>query len=323
MPSPQAQLQPTQNLERLAIETLSGLLAELKQGETVPINPGSELAAIGVDSLARMELLVRLEKAMQARLPEALVLDARTVRDLISALAQAGNEAPGLAVPPAEAMPRTAPLPTAEAARSWAEVLEFQAQHAGARSAVHLFAGNGDWQPITYADLLDDARGAASGYLAHGVVPQQPVAIMLPTGREFFAACYGAWLAGAIPVPLYPPARLDQIEDHLLRQAAILNNCEARVLVASAEILKLAPLLRLNAPALTHCLTPEQLGAHSTINVIAQTPGDALALLQYTSGSTGTPKPTCSPACAPWAAPSACAPTTPSQAGCRSITTWA
>jgi len=50
---------------------------------------------------------------------------------------------------------------------------------------------------------------------------------MLPTGSEFFAAFYGAQYAGCIPVPLYPPARLSQLEDHLRRIAGILRNAEA------------------------------------------------------------------------------------------------
>ena len=34
----------------------------------------------------------------------------------------------------------------------------------------------------------------------------------------------GILLAGAIPVPIYPPTRPGQIEDHLRRQAGILQN---------------------------------------------------------------------------------------------------
>jgi hypothetical protein len=55
------------------------------------------------------------------------------------------------------------------------------------------------------------------------------VAVMLPTGLEFFqspstASCWPA----PIPVPIYPPTRPGQIEDHLRRQAghpAKLRSC--------------------------------------------------------------------------------------------------
>jgi 1-acyl-sn-glycerol-3-phosphate acyltransferase len=282
----------TPGIEHLVIETIAALLVELKQESSAAIVPGSDLAAIGVDSLARMELLVRLEKLTQARLGDAQILGARTVNDLITALTGARHALPRESAARTTTLPSGAPPSTTAAAgaSTWAEVLEAQARQAGTRDAIHLFSGNGDWRPISYAALFDDAAHAAAAYLAHGVAPQQPVAIMLPTGREFFASCYGAWLAGAVPVPLYPPARLEQIEDHLLRQAAILNNCMAHVLVMSPELLKLAPLLRLNAAGLAHILTPEQLTTHGALAAHIPAAPDSLALLQYTSGSTGTPK---------------------------------
>ena len=40
---------------------------------------------------------------------------------------------------------------------------------------------------------------------------------MLPTSKEYLFSFYGTLLAGGIPVPLYPPARLTTIEDHLTR----------------------------------------------------------------------------------------------------------
>ncbi len=46
--------------------------------------------------------------------------------------------------------------------------------------------------------------------------------------REYFFAFFGILLAGAMPVPIYPPARLSQIEEHLRRHAGILANARAR-----------------------------------------------------------------------------------------------
>jgi acyl-CoA synthetase (AMP-forming)/AMP-acid ligase II len=43
------------------------------------------------------------------------------------------------------------------------------------------------------------------------------VAIMLPTCKEYLYSFYGVLLAGGVPVPLYPPARLTTIEDHMTR----------------------------------------------------------------------------------------------------------
>ena len=64
---------------------------------------------------------------------------------------------------------------------------------------------------------------------------------MLPTGLDYFVAFFGAQLAGGIPVPLYPPARKSQIEDHLRRQAGILRTAGAEVLVTFPEVLTAGP----------------------------------------------------------------------------------
>ena len=84
---------------------------------------------------------------------------------------------------------------------------------------------------------------------------------MLPTGLEYFAAFFGAQLAGGIPVPLYPPARKSQIEDHLRRQAGILRTAGAEVLVTFSEVLTLARLLSAQLPGLRRVVTVAELAA--------------------------------------------------------------
>ncbi len=59
--------------------------------------------------------------------------------------------------------------------------------------------------------------------------------IMLPTSREFFLTFAGTLLAGATPVPIYPPFRADRIEEYAERQSAILANAGARLLVTFRE----------------------------------------------------------------------------------------
>ena len=58
---------------------------------------------------------------------------------------------------------------------------------------------------------------------------------MLPTSLDFFVAFFGILYAGAVPVPIYPPMRLSQLEEHLRRQAGILRNAGARLLVTVPE----------------------------------------------------------------------------------------
>ena len=112
---------------------------------------------------------------------------------------------------------------------------------------------------------------------------------MLPTSGDFFVAFLGILLAGGVPVPIYPPARRSQLEEHLQRQAGILANCEAGVLITVPEARAVARLLRAATPSLKHIVSVAELGAGSGATAVAARREDT-AFLQYTSGSTGNPK---------------------------------
>jgi acyl-CoA synthetase (AMP-forming)/AMP-acid ligase II len=62
-------------------------------------------------------------------------------------------------------------------------------------------------------------------------VPGDRIAMMLPTSTDFFASFFGILYAGAVPVPIYPPARMAQLEEHMRRQIVILRNAGARMLI--------------------------------------------------------------------------------------------
>ena len=80
----------------------------------------------------------------------------------------------------------------------------------------------------------------AGGLQHYGLKPKQVVAIMLPTGREYFISFFAILIAGGIPVPLYPPARRAQIEEHLLRHQRILDNCQAVMLITADDDIQIA-----------------------------------------------------------------------------------
>ena len=88
------------------------------------------------------------------------------------------------------------------------------------------------------------ARGRAASRRACSPSSGARVALMLPTCAGFLHAFAGILYAGCIPVPIYPPARLSQLEDHLRRQAAILANAEAELLITVREGRPLAHFLR-------------------------------------------------------------------------------
>jgi len=145
-------------------------------------------------------------------------------------------------------------------------------------------------QRISYRQLADAAAAVAAGLQRVGVVPRQSVAIMLPTSPEYFSSYFGILMAGAIPVPIYPPARASQLEDHVLRHTGILDNAQAVVLVTVPEAKVVARLLQARVPGLRHVTTPQQLAEDGGTPAPVQVRGSDIAFIQYTSGSTGHPK---------------------------------
>jgi len=93
--------------EARVLDVVRELIAELGQGSAVrSASPASHLERdLGLGSLERVELLVRLEKTFGARLDEEVLAGAETVQDLITALSSA-NGAPAVLPVPAETTER-------------------------------------------------------------------------------------------------------------------------------------------------------------------------------------------------------------------------
>jgi acyl-CoA synthetase (AMP-forming)/AMP-acid ligase II len=97
-------------------------------------------------------------------------------------------------------------------------------------------------------------------------------------------------LAGGVPVPLYPPARLTTIEDHMTRHVGILKNAGATLMITIPEAKALAWLLRAQVESLNAVLVPADLEGDGTGFTPVRGKSGDIGFLQYTSGSTGSPK---------------------------------
>ncbi|HJV68437.1 AMP-binding protein [Ideonella sp.] len=275
------------------------LLRELRGGDAPPPALDDDLErTLGVDSLARMELMLRLERAFGVQMPEAAMQAAQTPRDLLRALAAAPARA-GASVRVAEhagAMPGPAPPAPGAAdlpreATTLLEVLQWHAERAGARRHVTLWREEGQAaEELSHAALLEQARVAAAALQHEGLATGEAVALMLPTGLDFLQCFMGILLAGGVPVPIYPPVRASQIEDHLRRQANILANAQATFLISDERALPAARILRAGAPGLRAVLDAARLRGPGRAPQPVLRGAQDTALIQYTSGSTGQPK---------------------------------
>ncbi|AYH45196.1 acyl-CoA ligase (AMP-forming), exosortase A system-associated [Azoarcus sp. DN11] len=154
-------------------------------------------------------------------------------------------------------------------------------------------------QTLSYAELGTQCDAFAAGLLALGLARGERVAIYLEKRFEFVSAAFGTSAAGGVLVPVNPLLKGEQV-------GHILNDCNVRVLVTSAERL---PLLQ---PVLAACHDLRQVvlvGNPVTLPTVegasvhrwsdlAEAPARAghrvidsdMAAILYTSGSTGRPK---------------------------------
>jgi 1-acyl-sn-glycerol-3-phosphate acyltransferase len=243
---------------------------------------------VGLGSLERVELLLRLERAFGRSLDDRY-LQIDTPAGLASALLEAGDSAEPLRLPE-----RPAELPAARMAhveaRTVHESLFRHAQSDPDRPTVYMREDDGGEDTITYGRLWRESAAVAGGLAERGVKRGDTVALMLPTGMDFLRSFQGILIAGGIPVPIYPPVRLDRLGEYAARQSAILADAQVRVLITVPRAMPIASLLKPNVPSLVEVTTADDL---VRLGATAGGPGgegkDA-AFIQYTSGSTGQPK---------------------------------
>jgi fatty-acyl-CoA synthase len=321
--APAAQFERSMVRERV-IEEIRALLQELgSAGAVAMLSGASHLERdLGLGSLERVELMARLENAFGVRISDQDATQANTPDDLVTAVLNAPESTPdGLAETAGALAAGTSALRASVrvqqlhrkaeemgilTAETLVEVLRYRAAHDAERAHLEITEdaeGEDKNVTLTFGELHAAAERCAAELARRGVGAGSRVALMLPTSRAFFVSYAGILLAGAIPVPIYPPFRADRIEEYAARQSAILNNAGVVLLLTFRRAEAVAKLLKPRVSSLLAVADAEKL-IEAADKAPAPSPGvrpahlsgarartgNDIALLQYTSGSTGDPK---------------------------------
>ena len=150
-----------------------------------------------------------------------------------------------------------------------------------------------DWKEVTCAQYLEEVKGVAKGLIAKGVKPGDRIAIMSHTRYEWSLLAWGAWVVGAVTVPIYETSSSAQCNWILTDSGsslAIVENLELReILTAETEwkgdILVIENDLVAQLTEAGASVSDEDLESASL-----STGHDDTCAIIYTSGTTGNPK---------------------------------
>ncbi len=138
---------------------------------------------------------------------------------------------------------------------------------------------------------IERASGRYGGALqALGLKKGDRVALILPANEDFVLCFFGAIRAGIVPVPIYPPLGLGQLQSYLDNTRHIVAKSGARAVVTSAKIKRMLGTVQAACPALEQVVAVEAIRESMEALKPEKISPDDIAFLQFTSGSTSRPK---------------------------------
>lgn len=143
---------------------------------------------------------------------------------------------------------------------------------------------------FSFAAIERASARYGGAFQALGLKKGDRVALILPENEDFVLAFFGAVRAGIVPVPIYPPLGLGQLQGYLDNTRHIVAKSGARALVTTGQIKRLLGTVQDGCPALEQVVAIE--GIRESMETLRpeKIGLDDVAFLQFTSGSTSRPK---------------------------------
>ena len=156
-------------------------------------------------------------------------------------------------------------------------------ERATRRGTVTFLMGN-EPDPVSWAQLHDEARAAAGALQALGMGPGSHVALLGPTTRPLVTALQATWLVGATVVVLPLPMRLGSIDEFVAQTRTRIRNADIGLVLIDPDLAAFVEPVAGDPP-----FVPLDALGTGAFSAPAIDP-DGLAILQFTSGSTTDPK---------------------------------
>ena len=148
----------------------------------------------------------------------------------------------------------------------------------------------GEESEYTFREITKVTAHRAAALQQLGLKKGDTAGLVILEPEDFVLTFFAMLRLGVVPVPLYPPVSLGNLDAYFDRTTRVLTDAQAKVLVVSSKLQNILFSLLDRIPTLQNLLRAEELhGAAGTPNLPTILPED-LAFLQYTSGSTSDPK---------------------------------
>lgn len=143
---------------------------------------------------------------------------------------------------------------------------------------------------FSYTALERSSARYGGAFQALGLRKGDRLALILPANEDFVLCFFGALRAGIVPVPIYPPTGIGQLQTYLDNTRHIVAKSGARALVTTGPIKRMLGTVKAASPALEQVVAVEAIRESlEPLKGVTIAPDDT-AFVQFTSGSTSRPK---------------------------------